>query len=404
MPVKSLVELATAACQRNVQHLESVGDYLPYQNVRPVLLKVDDGRQLGRIEKNSPQIQGETSEIWLKIIQKDFPQEFRKKAYKPRNPKNWYGIWKQYQKDHQLALEEGENILKNAFAGIKEDKQKNVSKIVDRKLLPRAGRVGSAKRPWGQRDSSSSTLNFTRGSRTKTSTGASVMRKVRRETKEIASIHGALSRPVRGPAAITPVRRAPAAMINDRRRAAQPAYRPLPKQEKPAAVTAYEERATFLSDSEAESDDESDGDALFDDDDDDEQPPAKRSKPNFRKPDVTSPPTSVSPTKGQGPLKAPPSASKPQRSGLLSNSYNPSAATKIRVVSTPTNPEPKRTSAEQAKVAPPAPSQRAEPKVSKDRPPASAVSRGSPPDDGDAKAPAPKKKAVNIFHRPKRRA
>ncbi|KAJ0155618.1 hypothetical protein HZ326_2193, partial [Fusarium oxysporum f. sp. albedinis] len=211
MPPKSLLELATAACIKNIRELDSVGDYLPYKAVRLLLLKIDNAKQLRTIELNSPQIQGETGEVWLKLIKHEFPMEVKQKAYKPPNPTKWYRVYEKYKSDHQKALLESEAKLKNALMGLKEDKEKNTSKIVDdRRLLPRGGRVGP-KKAWGfgARDPNGSTLAFNRGSRTKTHNGASVMRKVRRETKEIASIHGALSRPTQASNAITKLRKAP---------------------------------------------------------------------------------------------------------------------------------------------------------------------------------------------------
>ncbi|KND90206.1 Elongin-A [Tolypocladium ophioglossoides CBS 100239] len=253
-PVKSLLEIATMVCIKNIKGLESVGDYLPYESVRHILLKVDSAYQMRQIELNSPQLQGETGEIWIKIIENDFPLEYKATAYKPQSPDKWYRVWEKYKKEHDLAIEESENKLKNALAGLQEVKEKNTSKIVERKYLPRAGRTGP-KRAWGQRDTTSSALTFKAGSRTKTNTGASVMRKVRREVKEIAAIHGQLSRPIRGPTRQTEVKKAPSAMVNDYRRAANPQYRTTNKApESLSAVEQYEKRATFISDSEEDDD------------------------------------------------------------------------------------------------------------------------------------------------------
>ncbi|POR31305.1 Elongin-A [Tolypocladium paradoxum] len=253
-PIKSLMEIATMVCIKNIKGLESVGDYLPYESVRHILLKVDSAYQMRQIELNSPQLQGETGEIWIKIIENDFPLEYKATAYKPQSPDKWYRVWEKYKKEHDLAIEESENKLKNALAGLQEVKEKNTSKIIGRKYLPRAGRTGP-KRAWGQRDTTSSALTFNAGGRTKTNTGASVMRKVRREVKEIAAIHGQRSRPIQGPTRQTEVRRAPPAMVNDYRRAANPQYRSTNKApESLSAVEQYEKRATFISDSEDDDD------------------------------------------------------------------------------------------------------------------------------------------------------
>ncbi|KAJ6445791.1 putative RNA polymerase II transcription factor SIII (Elongin) subunit A,putative [Purpureocillium lavendulum] len=244
-PVKSLMELAMMSCIKNIKSLESVGDYLLYDTVSSILTRVENAHQLRQIEINSPQIQGETAEIWIKIIERDFPLEHKATAYKPPSPDKWYKVWEKYKHEHDVALAESERKLKNALAGLQEDKERNVSKIVERKYLPRAGHVGP-KRHWSQRDAGSSTLSFGGGSRTKTNTGASVMKKVRREAREIANIKTQLSKPIRAPIRAPTMKKAPAAMVNAHRRAALPAYRVSGA----SAVDQWEERATFISDSE----------------------------------------------------------------------------------------------------------------------------------------------------------
>lgn len=320
-------------CLKNIREVDNVGD-LSYDIVRPILLRIDNAQQLRRIELNSPQLEGETTEIWLKLIERYFPMEAKAKAYKPSNPKKWYRVWDKYKKDHDQALEESEKQLKNALMGLREDKEKNTSRIVIQKALPRSIRVGPKRAwgggGWGQKDGTGSTLTFNKGSRTKTANGASVMRKVRREVKEIASIHGALSRPTpRGSSSLTKLRKAPVGMVNDRRLASQPVYRPVPKvSEKPAAVTEYEERATFLSDSE-EDDDNND---LFDDEEEEEE------EDDYDEPAAPSParntvsrPFSSSLLKRPAPSPASgiakrPATSTTRRSGLLSNSYKGAAS------------------------------------------------------------------------------
>ncbi|RBR14650.1 uncharacterized protein FIESC28_07628 [Fusarium coffeatum] len=379
MPAKSLLEIATAACIKNIRELDSVGDYLLYKTIRPLLLKIDNPKQLRTIEINSPQIQGETGEIWLKIIKHEFPMEFKQKAYKPPNATKWYRVYEKYKSDHQKALDESEAKLKSAFMGIKKDREKTITKIVDdRRLLPQGGRVGP-KKPWGfgARDPNGSTLAFTRGSRTKTNNGASVMRKVRRETKEIASIHGSLSRPTQSSNAISKIRKAPPAMVNDYQRASQPAIRPPPPKPTPSEVVeAHEERAQYITDSDS---DGGGGDDLFDDD--------------------PSPPRQTSARPSSSTLKRPsPSPSKPvakAKRGLLSNSYK---GPKPQAAAAPSQPRSSRPVKEERRSPIPerevlSPSPEAGPSSSP--PPAARL----PP----AVNPR-KRKGTDIFMKPKRRA
>ncbi|UKZ81051.1 hypothetical protein TrVFT333_008819 [Trichoderma virens FT-333] len=251
--VKSLRELAIMACLKNIRDIDNIG-FLSYETVRDIL-----------IELNSPQIEGQTAEIWLKLIERDFPLESKTKAYQPRDPKKWYKVWEKYKNEHDTALQESENKLKSALAGLRQDKEKNTSKIVSGKALPSSAKF-AIRRYTGPREGSSNALTFGGGSRTKTANGASVMRKVRREVKEIANIHGSLSRPIKAPSK-RPAMKAPVAMVNDHKRAAQPAYRPATKEPAKmshleAALEEFERRATFVSDSEGEDDGDDDHDAL----------------------------------------------------------------------------------------------------------------------------------------------
>ncbi|KAL7932628.1 RNA polymerase II transcription factor SIII subunit A domain-containing protein [Trichoderma chlorosporum] len=256
--VKSLREIALMACLKNIRDIDNIG-FLSYETVRDLLIKIDNAAQLRQIELNSPQIEGQTAEVWLKFIERDFPLESKTKAYQPRDPKKWYKVWEKYKNEHDAALQESENKLKSALAGLRQDKEKNTSKIVSGKALPSSAKF-AIKRYTGPREGSSNALTFGGGSRTKTANGASVMRKVRREVKEIANIHGSLSRPIKAPSRRPIVMKAPVAMVNDRKRAAQPAYRPAPKEPAShleAALEEFERRAAFISDSE---DDDGDGD------------------------------------------------------------------------------------------------------------------------------------------------
>ncbi|KAL6919948.1 hypothetical protein ACHAPO_001177 [Fusarium lateritium] len=377
MPAKSLAELATGACIKNIRSLESVGNFLLYETVRSLLLKIDNPKQLRNIELNSPQIQGETAEVWLKIIKNEFPMEFKQKAYKPSNPTEWYRVYNKYKKDHQKALDESEAKLKDAFKGLQQDRAKTKTMIVDdRRLLPQGGRVGP-KKPWGfgARDPNGSTLAFTRGSRTKTNNGASVMRKVRRETKEIANIHGKLSRPTQASNAITKLHKAPTAMVNDYQRASQPAIRAPSKPTPSEVVEAHEKRAQYISDSDDDDDDDDGGGDLFDDD---PSPPRK----------VASRPSSSVPSRP---------ATNAKRSGLLSNSYK---GPKPQAAATPSQPRSSRP-VKQGKRSPSPEggvlSSSPEPGPASSPPPAS-VAR--PPSTVNPR----KRKGTDIFHKPKRRA
>ncbi|KAL7811521.1 hypothetical protein V8C44DRAFT_330766 [Trichoderma aethiopicum] len=273
MPVKSLRDLAMAAIFKNIREVEDVGD-LPYEAVRPILMRVDHGAQLRQIELNSPHLQGQTAEVWVRLIERDFPLEARNRAYQPKDPKKWYRVWEKYKADQDKFLQQSENTLLSRLTTIKKEEEKNTSKIVELGAIPRS-KKGALRRP--RTAKTSSTLSFAGGSRTKAVNGASVMRKVRREVKEIAKIHGSLSQPVKAPTARSAVTKAPEAMVNDQKRATLPPYRPALLKEKrvldpelrwqfaedpeagsrylsEAALEDYQSRASFISDSEESGD------------------------------------------------------------------------------------------------------------------------------------------------------
>lgn len=263
MPPKALTDIASGVAIKNIKNILSIG-YLPYQSVRHILIKIESAPQLRQIELNCPQIQGETGELWLKLIEKDFPMEFKSKGYMPREEGKWYKVWEKYKRDHDQSLQESEEQLRSALMGLKQNKEKNTSKIVEGRFLP-SDAMPRKKRNMGPKDNTTSVLSFGGGSRTKTLTGAGVMRKARREAREVRSIHGSLSR-----ATATPIRvlekqhnlKPPAALVQAKRIASQPAFRTpeneqrekqqKEQRERSAAVAEHAMRAAYISDSDSD--------------------------------------------------------------------------------------------------------------------------------------------------------
>jgi elongin-A len=221
MPVKSLKELAIMVIFKNIREVDNVG-YLNYENVRHILLRVESGAQLRQIELNSPHLQGQTAEAWIRLIERDFPIEARNKPIRPKDPKKWYKVWEKYKADQDKFLRDSEDTLKAQISDWKKVKETNTSKIIELGAIP-SSKKGAIRRP---RARNASSLPSTGGSRTKAVNGTSVMRKVRREAKEITQIHGSLSQPVKAPTAPSTITKAPEAMVNDHKRAALPPYRP----------------------------------------------------------------------------------------------------------------------------------------------------------------------------------
>ncbi|KAI0442507.1 hypothetical protein F4803DRAFT_519275 [Xylaria telfairii] len=190
--VKSLVELCTAVCLRNIKDITDMGS-LPYSLVRPIIMKIDNASQLRTIEVNSPELELETSECWKRLIARHFPILAATHNYVPKNPRSWHKIYAKYQRLDANAKEEARAKLVNAFNKIEKDKDQHHSKVVnyDSRRLPHLPRdvkaqVGMRPRGWG-RAADQSELRFTGGSRTKTNTPKSVLKRAMREAKEISA-------------------------------------------------------------------------------------------------------------------------------------------------------------------------------------------------------------------------
>ncbi|KAI1354086.1 RNA polymerase II transcription factor SIII subunit A-domain-containing protein [Xylaria sp. FL0043] len=190
--VKSLVELCTAVCIRNIKDITDIGT-IPYAIARPILLKVDSAVQLRQIEVNSPQLAADTTEFWKRLIARDFPVLSRREAFVPKNPKSWHKIYAKYQQMDTEAKRAAKERLQSAYKGIQEEKDRTVSKVVtyDSRKLPRLPR--DVRPQVGVRAKSNragpdqSELRFTGGSRTKTNTPKSLLKRAMREAKEIST-------------------------------------------------------------------------------------------------------------------------------------------------------------------------------------------------------------------------
>lgn len=207
----------------------------PYSLVRPVLLRMDSAVQLRALEEASPHLQAEDSECWIRLIKKQFPALHEKHNLTPTRPELWHKVYSRYAKINAQQKAEAAEKLRSAFAGINQKKAANTSEIMafDRRRLPlpkdSRGPVDK-KGPVGRRGGSNDTgeLRFTSGSRTKVTTAQSLMRRVKREAREIHSRNK-----IGTPAGALRVRSgqiksAPKAMVNEQRIKNQPAVKNQP--------------------------------------------------------------------------------------------------------------------------------------------------------------------------------
>ncbi|PKS06454.1 hypothetical protein jhhlp_007202 [Lomentospora prolificans] len=291
MPVKSLVDLCLNTILKNINLVSGIGDELPHDNphVEKILARVPTAAQLREMEVNSPQLQGHTTKYWKALIHHKFPTA-RKKNYVPSDPAGWWKVYRRYEKENEESLKQATAAMKDAFAGLAKESSGNVATIVEGSRLPRPPRTGrriGAPRV-GQRKAGSSTLTFTAGSRTKLVSGKSVLRRARREAKDIAAQRGSLSLISRVHTG-SQLRSAPSGLIEHHRVASQPEFRKglastssrpaeSPNDARSSSKRKREEpEAIVINVSEDEPDD------LFGEDSDDDRPPAKTAKLNSSK-------------------------------------------------------------------------------------------------------------------------
>lgn len=246
MPAPSLKMLATKSCIKNVQsrsylrlrlrptlltHLgiTDVGRF-EYWQISHILARVNSPAQLHEIEENSPQIKGEDAELWHAFIAKHVP-DWRRKSYQPKNPAKWYEVYEKYKREQARELEHDTAVLKEKMMGLQKARETNVSKLMDRKELPKMPRdprmlannggvpIGKSR---GFRKDAPSSLTWNTGSKTKLTNGKSVLTRARREAAEIG-MRSRLTKPTSMLSGKpSQVQQAPAGMLRERAIASQP--------------------------------------------------------------------------------------------------------------------------------------------------------------------------------------
>ncbi|MCJ1368509.1 hypothetical protein MMC16_007653 [Acarospora aff. strigata] len=231
MPALPLYHLARKACIKNIKSITDVGD-IPYELIRPVLIKLENPHQLRDLEKASPQLCGADAEIWREFIKRDIPN-WETKPHQPKNPKNWYKVYTKLRAENQAEVDKDADILKAAMDGIKTERAKHTSRVVDARTVPKLPRMGGMRAEGGRSRQStggtaSSALTFGSGSRTRPVTGKAVLEKARREAREM-SLFSARKTLLATPThklndKATQVRNAPQGLLAQHKKPVAPAY------------------------------------------------------------------------------------------------------------------------------------------------------------------------------------
>lgn len=129
MPFPTLTQLARKACIKNVNSITDIGD-AEYSLVRPVLLKLQNPKQLYQLEQNCPQIIGVDAEIWREFCRRDVPN-YEKDPQEPANPQSWYRCYQKLYKAGQKEIDADAALLKATMDGIKDKQAQNKAQQVE---------------------------------------------------------------------------------------------------------------------------------------------------------------------------------------------------------------------------------------------------------------------------------
>lgn len=120
MPAPSLSAMAQNAAIRNIGSITDIAD-LPYHAVEPILRRIDNPQQLRDIEVACPHIAENSGPIWQEFIKRDVSKGESKMLY-PKDPKNWWKVYRKMVKQEAADKEAAEEGLKQAMMGLQEAK------------------------------------------------------------------------------------------------------------------------------------------------------------------------------------------------------------------------------------------------------------------------------------------
>ncbi|KAL5346834.1 hypothetical protein ACLOAV_007977 [Pseudogymnoascus australis] len=244
----SLQRMCERAAIRNMKDIYDVGG-MPYKTVKPILARIKIPEQLRQIELASPQIVGETVELWQRFIQRDV-ENWREKNYRPSNPADWPAVYRKYMDEQKAKIDFDKEKLRQALAGIKKDRTNNLSKKVEARFMPkpprdsrmrandggvpivgRGGRSGNRIGVPGRRLPSVSAIGY---AATGVKKRVNIVQKARRE----AAMAVAARR--QGQAYVpdfrSQIRKAPAGMVDEYRKAAEVEKKKLSPRNSPVAT------------------------------------------------------------------------------------------------------------------------------------------------------------------------
>ncbi|KAL9034410.1 MAG: hypothetical protein Q9214_007055, partial [Letrouitia sp. 1 TL-2023] len=205
MPVRSLKDVCYRALGKGIDYLTDVGE-IPYQMLRPALIKIENPQQLKLLESISPQLIGADEEIWRSFIKRDIPK-WQDKIYEPKNPKHWWKVYETLAASLKQELDDSAEQLKARMKDLKAQKDTRQSKIVNKEDMPPVPKMDGMQYQHLHNDSNPEfdkrrrrrrvvvvdhrpnyQKGFVNGSRTKTLTAKGVMAKAQKEAREMSRL------------------------------------------------------------------------------------------------------------------------------------------------------------------------------------------------------------------------
>ena len=138
MPAASLTAMAQNAAIRNISSITDIAD-LPYHVVAPVLSRIDNPQQLRDVEVACPHIAESSGPLWQAFIKRDVSNAESKMMY-PKDPKNWWKVYRKMTKQEAADKAAAEEALRAAMNGLKDAKSGKETTFV-----PKVFALGSKK-------------------------------------------------------------------------------------------------------------------------------------------------------------------------------------------------------------------------------------------------------------------
>ncbi|KIH91799.1 RNA polymerase 2 transcription factor siii subunit [Sporothrix brasiliensis 5110] len=226
---RTLKRMALSVAVRNIAAVTDIGD-MPFSSAVPLLAHIDSPYQLHQLEKNCPQLADEPLEmggIWARLLTKKVPGWDTKGYLTDEELKTmtWIEMYDKAKAALDAETAAAADRLKQTLAGFSKAKEDNATQLVNSRALLRKmpGVMAKKRGPGRAADRGQAVLSFGSGSRTKMTSGQSVLRRARREAKEMSKVSQLSSRLADNQAvARSQIRMPPAAMMHDHRVAHQP--------------------------------------------------------------------------------------------------------------------------------------------------------------------------------------